>query len=376
MEKKGNILDKINNKIPDSFKDLLEIGGNLVAIIMPVGGLIGLVVSWLTGNLVTGGAWKNYAIVALALIIIVVFYRLIRLKFEHKLMIENMKNEHQLAIENLTKLYQNERSIVSQKYYQLIHDYRNIINDLEYSYKKGKLTDEQLTVMVTRFLENCLDYLVDTLSEMSGQVISGCVKAIIGGNCNRISYEDAKVNTFVRSHNTNPARRSLDQRDEKGVLLRDNTDFLDIVAEDRDKDDSVFFQPNLKKYAEQLRKIGKVYKNSTPHWDEYYIGTIVAPIRIASKRLFYLDNNSPKRRAKKSKKYSVYYTLGFLCVDSLSEEAFSWDQKENYTYMVKAYAAAMFNILSKNQFYLKRLHEKENEAKEKAKNVDQNMNQK
>lgn len=376
MEKNDNILDKINNRIPNSFKDLLEIGGNLVTIIVPIGGLIGLVISWFTGNLAIGGAWKNYAIIALALIIIVVFYRLIRLKSEHKLMIENMENEHQLAIENLTKLYQNKRSIVSQKYYQLIHDYRNIINDLECSYKKGTLTDEQLTIMVTRFLENCLDYLVDTLSEMSGQVISGCVKAIIGGNCNRISYEDAKVNTFVRSHNTNPARRSLDQRDEEGVLLRDNTDFLDIVAEDRDKDDSVFYQPNLKKYAEQLRKIGKVYKNSTPHWDEYYIGTIVAPIRIASKRLFYLDNNLPKRKARKNKRRSVYYTLGFLCVDSLSEEAFSWDQKENYTYIVKAYAAAMFNILSKNQFYLKRLHEKANEAKEKAKNVDQNMNRK
>lgn len=367
MEKNDNILDKINNRIPNSFKDLLEIGGNLVTIIMPVGGVVGLVVSWLTGNLSTGGTWKNYAIIALAIIIIIVFYRLIRLKSEHKLMVKNMESVHQLAIENLTKLYQNERSIVSQKYYQLIHDYRNIINDLECSYKKGKLTDEQLTVMVTRFLENCLDYLVDTLSEMSGQVISGCVKAIIGGNCNRISYEDAKVNTFVRSHNTNPARRSLDQRDEEGVLLRDNTDFLDIVAEDRDKDDSVFYQPNLKKYAEQLKKIGKVYKNSTPHWDEYYIGTIVAPIRIASKRLFYLDNNSPKRRAQKSKKHSVYYILGFLCVDSLSEEAFSWNQKENYTYIVKAYAAAMFNILSKNQFYLKRLHEKANEAKEEEK---------
>lgn len=126
MGKNDNLLDKINNKIPNSFKDLLEIGENLVTIIMPIGGLIGLVVSWSTGNLAVGAAWKNYAIIALALIIIVVFYRLIRLKSEHKLVIENMENEHQLAIENLTKLYQNERSIVSQKYYQLIHDYRNM----------------------------------------------------------------------------------------------------------------------------------------------------------------------------------------------------------------------------------------------------------
>ena len=337
---------------------------------MPIGGLLGVVGSWITGNSSVGEVWKNYAIIVLALIIIVVFCRLMRLKSEHKRIIENMESNHRLEIQNSNKRYQNEISIVSQKYYQLLHDYRNVINDLECSYKKGKLTDEQLTVMVTRFLENSLDYLVDTLSEMSGQVISGCVKAIIGGNCNRISYEEAKVNTFVRSHNTNPSRRSLDQRDEKEVFLRDNTDFMDIVAEDRNKDDPVFYQPNLKRYAEQLKEIGKVYRNSTPHWDEYYIGTIVAPIRIASKRLFYLDNNFSKRRAKKGKKHSVYYTLGFLCVDSLSEEAFSWDKKENYTYIVKAYAAAMFNILSKNQFYLKRLHEKANEPKGNIKNVN------
>lgn len=73
MEKNDNILDKINNRIPNSFKDLLEIGGNLVTIIMPVGGVVGLVVSWLTGNLSTGGTWKNYAIIALAIIIIIVF---------------------------------------------------------------------------------------------------------------------------------------------------------------------------------------------------------------------------------------------------------------------------------------------------------------
>ncbi len=69
MGKNDNILDKINNRIPNSFKDLLEIGGNFVAIIMPIGGLIGLVVSWLTGNLTTGGAWKNYAIIALTLVV-------------------------------------------------------------------------------------------------------------------------------------------------------------------------------------------------------------------------------------------------------------------------------------------------------------------
>lgn len=368
MEKKDTILDQINDKIPTSFKNLLPLVTNLITILTSMFNLLVIILSWTVGDFSESETWKNYLILALSIIILTISSRAIKQKAEHNRVLSSEDEKHQMVIHDLNGKHQLERGIVSQKYYQLLHDYRNVINDLEYHYKKGLLTEEQLTVIVTKFLENALDYLVDTLSQMSGQDVSGCVKAIIGGNCERISYENAKVNTFVRSHNTSPARRSLDQKDEEGVLLCDNTDFMDIVAEDRDKCDSVFYQPNLKKYAEQLKKIGKSYKNSTPHWDQYYIGTIVAPIRIASKRLFYLNmSSSKKRKSKNRKKKSAYYTLGFLCVDSLSENAFGLDQKENYTYIVKSYAATMFNVLSKNQFYLKRLHEKSKEATETSK---------
>ena len=373
MGKKDNPFDRIDDKIPESVRNLLETGGNLITIIVPVGGLIGSIVSWCVGDASTSITWKDYAIIALAIIAIVAFTRILKLKSENKRSIETIENKHQIEIQNLFERYQKERSIVSQNYYRLILDYRNIINEMEYSYKNGSLTDKHLTVMVTSFLENALEYLIETLQQMSGQDICGCVKAIIGGNCNRISYEEARVKTFVRSHNTEAARKDLDQQDEEGVRLRDNTDFMDIVAEDRNKNDSVFYQPNLKKYEVELKKIGKTYNNSTPHWENYYIGTIVAPIRIASKRLFYLNNRSSKRKPKNRKKHSVYYTLGFLCVDSLSEDAFSWDQKDNYTYIVKAYAAAMFNILSKNQFYLKRLHDRTRTANENVKCANTNQ---
>lgn len=358
MESKESLLDKINNMIPDSIKQLLGVGGDIATILIPLGSLVGLIFSWFIDNNKPEDYWKNHAIIILSIITGVLFYRLMRQKKTNGKIIHKMQSEHENKLKEMQCIHLRERSIFSQKYYQLLHDYRNVINDMEYSYKKNKLTETELTVLVTHFLENALDYLVDTLKEMTGHEISGCVKAIIGGNCNRISYEDAKVNTFVRSHNTNPARKSLDQQDEEGVLVRENTDFLEIVAEDRSKNDSVFYQPNLKEYAEQLKSIGKVYKNSTPCWDKYYIGTIVAPIRIASKRLFYLNNNQKNVRRRKNKNNnSVYYILGFLCVDSLSEEAFTLEQKDNYTFIVKSYAAEMFNILSKNQFYLKRLHE-------------------
>lgn len=353
MKNRENVLDKINNRMPDSVKDLLEIGANLVTVIAPVGGGISLFISWIKGNSSPDDAWKNYAIFVLALVTIFLFYRFIKQKADYRQETKSLNEQFDTELLKAKELHQKERSVVSKKYYQLLHDYRNVINDLEYSYKNGRLTERELTVIVVKFLEHALDYLVETLNTMTGQKVSACVKAIIGGNCKRISYEDAKVRTFVRSQNTDPARRGLDQQDEKGILLRENTDFMYIVAEDRSKDDSVFYQPNLKKYQEQLRSIGKDYLNSTPHWDKYYIGTIVAPIRIASKRLFYLD----KGKSKKKNRKSVYYTLGFLCVDSLSENAFTWEQKDNYTYIVKAYAATMFNILSKNQFYLTRIQE-------------------
>lgn len=360
---KQNYFDKINNKIPNSVKELLDLGGNFVTFVTPTVTIIGMIIAWATGKLSSDNSWKNITIFILSVIIIILFYRFMRQRAEHKKEVEKLQDTYKNKLQAAADARQKERSIASQKYYQLMHDYRNVINDLECSYKNGKLTDEALTATVKGFLENALDYLVETLNEMTGQKVSGCVKAIIGGNSNRISYEDAKVNTFVRSHNTVPARKSLDIRDEQGVLLCGNTDFMDIIAEDRNRNDSVFYQPNLKEYDQQLKAVGKVYKNTTPHWEQYYIGTIVAPIRIASKRLFYLDNEKKGQTRRRNKKnVSVYYTLGFLCVDSLSADAFTWEQKENYTYIVKAYASTMFNIMSKNQFYLKKLHDKNNKA--------------
>lgn len=358
-----NYFDKINNKIPNSVKELLDISANFVTVGTSASAIIVMIISWITGKDLSNNLWKNITIFILSIIILIFFYRFMRQRAEHKKEVEELRVVCKNELQAVSEARQKERNIASQKYYQLMHDYRNVINDLEFSYKKGRLTDEALTATVKGFLENALDYLVDTLNEMTGQKVSGCVKAIIGGNSNRISYEDAKVSTFVRSHNTVPARKSLDIRDEQGVLLCDNTDFMDIIAEDRNKNDSVFYQPNLKEYDQQLKMVGKVYKNTTPHWEQYYIGTIVAPIRIASKRLFYLDNEKKGQTRRRNKKnVSVYYTLGFLCVDSLSADAFTWEQKENYTYIVKAYASTMFNIMSKNQFYLKRLHDRNNKA--------------
>ena len=98
MNKNNSILDKINRSIPDSFQNLLEVGGNLITILIPIGSLIAFFGSWLTGNLSIKDTWKNYAIVALSVIIIFVFYKITQQKAKYKAIIENMENKQQRAI--------------------------------------------------------------------------------------------------------------------------------------------------------------------------------------------------------------------------------------------------------------------------------------
>lgn len=321
-----NAFDKLNGLIPESLRQISEFLANIVTIAVPIGGA-GYTVINLVSNKdeeASGLNPENIIIIILAVSIVALFIR----------------------FRNHKKSFDNERTVTSRNYYSFLHDYRNVINEIEKSYKENKLTESFLHKSVEDFLENALDYLTETLTIMTGQKVCGCVKLIMSGNgLQRISYKDVNVKTFARSKNTNSKRKSNDVKTQRrGVPIRENTDFMSIVADDRNGNDSYFYQQNLKEYDKLLRKTGGGYKNTTEHWDEYYIGTIVVPIRIANSRLFYtVDDDS-------------YCIWGFLCVDSLSKKAFPVEQESNYTNIMKAYAASLFNILSKYQFYLSKLN--------------------
>lgn len=248
-----------------------------------------------------------------------------------------------IRLKNIKSNVIQEQQYVSQRYYRFLHDYRNMINQMECDYKRQNLNLKLLTDTVEHFLENALDYLTETLSTITEEKVCGCIKVIVGQGFEKISYEEAKVKTFVRSHNSQEERKSFDVRFSSGVKISDNTDFMSIVSENRRGNDSSFYQGNLKEYAESLKKIGQKYQNSTENWEDYYCGTIVVPVRIANKRLFYTVEEES------------YNILGFLCVDSLSDRAFTEEARESNIYIVKSYAALIYNILSKYQFYLKQL---------------------
>ena len=47
--------------------------------------------------------------------------------------------------------------------------------------------------------------------------------------------------------------------------------------------------------------------------------------------------------------------MGFLCVDTESANAFPKEREEDYTFIVRAFASIMYNVLSKYQFYLTKI---------------------
>ena len=245
------------------------------------------------------------------------------------------------------------RKSFTYNYYNAAHDLRNVYFDILMQHKKEESKDsvEILTTVTRTFLGDTLDYLCEILESLTGKEIHGCIKLIenLHGQSSEIDPRVATVKTFCRSKNTQPQRVSNDQVDNKSKRIYDNTDFYDILDSDNTSCNSCFYCSNLKEYEKHLRKSGKRYKNTTPDWEDYYRSTIVAPIRVANKRLFF--NNLT----------SGYNVVGFLCVDSMSTEAFrnTTFEKENYSYIVKSFAAEVYIILNMYSYYLEQI-KKEN----------------
>lgn len=324
MKRRFGNIDDLYAKIPESIKGITEFLANVAGVLTVVGGFAYSGIKIFLG--IKNPSTSNVELTQIILIVmtVILIMLLIRLK---SVKINNLKKDQS----------------ISQEYYRFLHDYRNVINQMECDYKRKNLNLKLLTDTVEHFLENTLDYLAEILSTMTGEKVCACVKVIVGEGFEKISYDEAKVKTFVRSRNSQEERKSYDVRFTSGVKISDNTDFMDIVSEKRRGNDSSFYQGNLKEFAESLKKIGQKYQNSTENWEDYYIGTIVVPIRIANKRLFYTSEEES------------YNILGFLCADSLSTKAFTEEAKQRNIYYVKAYAALIYNILSKYQFYLKQL---------------------
>lgn len=256
-----------------------------------------------------------------------------------------------IKVKKYGTITRNMREGFSYNYYQFLHDFRNTYFDILNKHKTESGVSKSARIqMLTKdtqtFLEDSLGYLCEILEKNTGEKISACIKLIENaGSVTNIDKDKATVITFCRSKNTDKERKANDEQEIKSISIKKNTDFYDILDEESTNTNSYFYQTDLLQYAKDLQKAGKEYRNTTEHYEKYYRGTIVAPIRILKKRLHYVNQNIG------------YDIIGFLCVDSLSINAFrnKESDKENYSNIVKSFAAEVYIILNKYNFYLTKI---------------------
>ena len=256
-----------------------------------------------------------------------------------------------VKVKKYGSILRNIREGFAFNYYMFLHDFRNAYFEMLRNHKNNMGQNESerletLTKDTKTFLEGALDYLCNILQSNTGKKISACIKLIENtGNVTNIDKDKATVITFCRSKSTDKNRKSNDENINQSIYIKDNTVFYDILDENSTNTNSYFYQTDLLQYDKDLKKIGKNYKNTTANFEKYYRGTIVVPIRVSKKRLHY------------TKEKQGYDIIGFLCVDSPSVNAFrnSNVDRDNYSNIVKSFAAEMYIILNKYNFYIEKI---------------------
>lgn len=235
----------------------------------------------------------------------------------------------------------------SDNYHRLLHYARDLYFQVMHNYKKGTLTISGLSELYRSELSKILDLLCNVMNAHTERNISSCIKLITYPNDEEVIFENnAQLVTFCRSNNSDTNRENYEQH--KEIWLTQNTDFLEIISNNNNK--NYFYQGDLEKYAKQLHDMGRDYENSNTRWSDYYKGTVIVPIRIEFKKLYH------------QKKDDAYHIIGFLCIDSLSTDAFTEKQEKYNVDIVKSFADIVYILLGQYRHYLKKLDKSKNAA--------------
>ena len=247
--------------IPIGFINLITIISGVVTIVTPIIGLIGLKRIFPDKK----SFWIIYVVT------IVVFIAMLFIMFRY--------------MTKYRKLLVVVRGITTERFFSLTRNFRDTYFDI-LSYKKTeKLTVELLTEKIEKFLQSALDDICSIYKEFTYQNVSACIKYI--DSIEDVDRETATIKTFVRSSDTVPARIEYDDNNPKEVYVKDNTDFYSILSPNSSNRKSYFYQSDLVKYKKDCEKNKDCYNNTTKNWEQYYKATIVVPIGVANKRLFF-----------------------------------------------------------------------------------------
>lgn len=187
----------------------------------------------------------------------------------------------------------------------LISGYKDLLDDFKdyliaFDDDASKITTvDELYSKVSECLKVIVDEVREILRDITGQKVRVCIKAFPEIYAHH-DITKMELMTFCRSDKT--LKASVLERANR-VRVQENTDFKLIMSETY----PYFAFNNLKNFKKETKT---EYQNSTPNWNEKYNAAIVYPI---NKRV------SPEGGR------GTYQILGFVCVDTLSIDAFSAD---------------------------------------------------
>ena len=253
------------------------------------------------------------------------------------------------------KLLMLSRHSVSEGVYKFLHDFRNLYFGLTKTHKNGEDSVSTLTREVKEYTINSLNELCNIFNSFTRKKICASIKLIEtedGEFHKEIDIDKATVKTFARSSNMDLNRGERD-KSRVGPKLKEDTAFVNIINSFENNSKSYFYKQDLEKYSKAMSEAGTEYKSCTNNWRQFYRGTIVVPIRIAHEHLSYTTENT------------CYDVIGFLCIDSLSKNAFLKNQERYNCLLAKAFAAEMYVVLSKYRYYLYKIYERQKNGKDK-----------
>lgn len=212
--------------------------------------------------------------------------------------------------------------------------------------KEGKLNLELLTQVTITYLRGLLDKACDIYESYTGSKMNACIKVFGKQNedvgFDTIDFESATVYTLVRSGNLSPAREVA--CDDKPVSLKGNTDFCLILDPPPFYRRNYLYQQNLQEFDKYLQSHDRKYENTTENYWNYYRGTLIVPIRMSHSHLHFTERN----------KEDEDHVLGFLCIDTMSTEAFISEFEDAFVQIARSFAALTYLVLNKYHYYLKR----------------------
>ncbi|MBI4855833.1 MAG: hypothetical protein HY818_03715 [Acetobacterium woodii] len=220
------------------------------------------------------------------------------------------------ALSNQKERKMLEATAYAEGFHSFAHDLRDFQLELKKDIKSSKYkTSHELKKQMITDMKEMMVKLASNLSLATKCEIRTCLKLFDFTCPGEIDRSKMNLITFVRN---NPGMTLTATREEHyhKIKVSENTDFEEIFMINegyKTNRKHFFYKENLKLYEKELKKKNERYKNSNINWRKEYNTTIVLPIRCVKD---YGDDNLEKE-------FTEYDLIGFLCVDSLSTNAFS-----------------------------------------------------